>query len=117
MRTEESIKKEIISISNDKENRYSKTYKMAEKRVAFLRKCILYIKTSPNEFFVQKQLDQCNELLEKINAQFPKWCDINRVSGDTHSKLKSRFSAVFEIKKIKDQITYLEYILNKGRAN
>lgn len=112
MKTKDLITKEITAAFPKNADRGDKEYKAAEKRVLFLRRCVLYVETQPTKEFLKKQLNERIALLATIQTRFGAWSELNYQEGDTPSKQKARFNSVFEVKKIKDQIMYMRYILD-----
>ena len=80
----------------------------------FLRNVLLYLETNPREEFLTKQLDSLNKQLEAIPEKFQTWIKevgVTQYKDKTETQLKAIFQKEMDLKKVKEQASFLNFIL------
>lgn len=88
-----------------------KVYKKASKEVAKLRSYLYYLETSPTEGICEKHLENLKTKLRIIESRFSQWLASAPKAKELKNPKQSYYSE-FEVKKIKNQIEALKYILS-----
>lgn len=97
---------ELEKLSTEKDE---KIKKKAQKRVVFLRLCLRYLESNPNEVFVRKTIGELKNRLVAIGQGYDDW--IKAGCGMGLSKPLQVYRIENGVKKIKDQIATLSFLL------
>jgi hypothetical protein len=119
MKTIEALESELTNIRKELEefkkfnsnyDDYVKFENKKRNRIEFISMCKLYIDTSPRESFIKSELNRLEKRLEKLDGGFAFWF---KSSGLTDFKQGERiYASEVGIKKIKEQIKTLSFLLN-----
>ena len=111
-------KKYQLASEDGKNKLITRKVKVEKKRTVtllkFLRNVLLYLETNSREEFLQKQLDTCNKQLEAIPEKFQTWIKevgVIQYKDKTETQLKGIFQKEMDLKKIKEQASFLNFIL------
>lgn len=86
MKNKEIIKRQIDEIINSKQPFFKDSeHKKTEKNYNFLKSCLLYLESNPNELFLKNNLEDINKKINKILDNFSFWYN----SDNRHKALKN----------------------------
>lgn len=112
MRTIKEMLVEIADIKHDIETREMKKPEETRlrKRVAFLRTCIRYIETNPDENFIS---DQIKMVESKINLRMKGFNEdaFNGLAKSEVSKMRRAYEKEYEIPKLRNQVKTMRFLL------
>lgn len=78
-------------------------------RLAFLKPCRLYLKRSPSEVYIRKELSDLKAKVAIINDRFAGWSALK--SGDKEV-LKRQYNRIYDLSKLRLQIKTLKYLID-----
>jgi hypothetical protein len=117
MKTIEQIKREINLVASSQPAKKPsmkdslKEWNRAQKRVVWLRECILYLETIPNKQFLIDQRDKKRHALKAIDEGFEKWC-MNTPGMLKLTSAKSLYNKEMGRSKIIKHLDTLDFILS-----
>jgi len=104
-----------LSKPNEYERKEAKKTKAAMKRdksrQAFIKTCLLYIKTQPNEDYLKKEADRISNRINLLMEKYKPLTD-SRFTKSQVSVHKKSYEKEMGIPKIRTQLTTLNFLLN-----
>ena len=115
MRTKREVFKEIETVINESKSIQDCRYKRnIQKRVEFLRQMQFYLETNPTIDFLQKQYDKLSNKIDCIDKEyFDNYEWASKLDVITRRKTRNTFDEMYDVKKIKNQMKSLKYLLKK----
>lgn len=115
MRKLREVSKEIETIINESGRIEDCNYKRKiQKRVEFLKQMQFYLETNPTIDFIQKQYDNISNKMDSINKEYlDNYEFVSNLDAITRRKIRNMFDEMHDVKKIKNQIIALKYLLKK----
>ena len=115
MRKLREVSKEIETIINESGRISDCNYKRKiQKRVEFLKQMQFYLETNPTIDFLQKQYDKLSSKIDCIDKEyFDNYEWASKLDAITRRKTRNTFDEMYDVKKIKNQIIALKYLLKK----
>lgn len=117
MKTINSLQKEIITLrSLHLPDEVSKEANKDRKRATFIRLCINYLETNPDEALLKSQHDRLLKDIKIKKSRCDTWIKNNypKAFDDeiTLKKAKKRYNSMFEISKLEKQLKTINYLLS-----
>jgi len=113
-------KQEISSLYNKKElSEYDRkeikkckaAIKRDKSRQSFLKTCLLYIKTEPNEDYLKKEVDRISNRINLLMTNYTP-LDDERCTKSQISTHKKNYEKEMGVPKIRTQLTTINFLLN-----
>lgn len=117
MKTVSQIKEEINYIVSQfpdmkpKNKELLKEWNKAQKRIRWLRSCILYLEHLPSEKFLLDQKLKKQKELDSIDKGFKEW-QINTPGMLNFRNAKSQYNSLIGRNKVYNHVNTLEYLLS-----
>jgi len=115
MRTKRKVFKEKETVINESKSIQDCNYKRKiQKRVEFLKQMQFYLETNPTIDFIQKQYDKLSSKIDCIDKEyFDNYEWASKLDAITRRKTRNTFDEMYDVKKIKNQMKALKYLLKK----
>ena len=106
----EGRKNRDVMLSNEQKKKIERAENKDGKLMMFLQQVKYYLESRPSEEFLNSQLLALENKLDLINKNFKPWFDADP-KNRRHEKPLAVYEKEMDVKKIKDQLKTITYIL------
>jgi bifunctional pyridoxal-dependent enzyme with beta-cystathionase and maltose regulon repressor activities len=106
MKTIKEINQEIDELINRAKTEADK--KKITSKVVWLRQCIRYLETNPNQEYIKRTINELELLIVNKKQQYKTWIDLNAGKFDNPEK---KYESIMDFAGMKAKIKTLKYLL------
>lgn len=82
------------------------------RELAKLMNAKMYLETNPSEDFIKSEFEELKKRKEQIDKDFQKWLRFTPQGDRTPTQSKSAYRTEMGYKKVRSQISFMEFILS-----